>query len=75
MKLLGRYHNFIEPDSERPSPDGEPSSNGARPADHEANIIRSATYFLCRSSTCMGVRTAILCDFAAHQWLSKHSDP
>ena len=46
MKLLGRYHNFIEPDSERPSPDGEPSSNGARPADHEANIIRSATYFL-----------------------------
>lgn len=46
MKLLGRYHNFIEPDSERPSRDGEPSSNGARPADHEANIIRSATYFL-----------------------------
>ena len=75
MKLLGRYHNFIEPDSEMPSPDGEPSSNGARPPDHEANIVRSATHFLCRRSTYMGVRPAILCKFAAHQRLCKHTDP
>jgi len=44
VKLLGRYHNFIEPDEvDRSPPDTEPHSNGVRSAENEGNMIRSAT--------------------------------
>jgi len=44
VKLLGRYHNFIEPDDVDGSPpDTEPHCNGVRSAENEGNMIRSAT--------------------------------
>lgn len=43
VKLLGRYHNFIELDVNGSTPHTEPHSNGARSAENEGNMIRSAT--------------------------------